>query len=49
MVLLDELEAQQEEAQSQSGGGRTNSLAQPGGGGRATGETVTYVNEGDSD
>jgi hypothetical protein len=49
MVLLDELEAQQKEAQSKQsgGGGRVNSLRQPGGGGKS--ETTTYVNDGDSD
>jgi hypothetical protein len=48
MVLLDELQAQHEEAQTdQSGGGRVNNLRQPKGGGK--GETVTYVNEDESD
>lgn len=50
MVLLDEMEAQQESAKNPgAGGGRRNSLAQPGGGGKAQGETVTYINEGASD
>lgn len=53
MVLLDEMEAQHEEAQNGSGvnggGRRRNSLAQPGGGGKAQGDTVTYINEGASD
>jgi hypothetical protein len=48
MALLDELQAQQDKAQpDQSGGGRVNNLRQPKGGGK--GETVTYVNEDESD
>lgn len=48
MALLDEIEEQQEKAKQGASGGRKNALAQPGGGGRK-GETVKYVNDGDSD
>jgi hypothetical protein len=51
MVLIEEIDAQNEKAQSgpggNSAGGRVNSVPRGGAGGK--GETVEYVNDGDVD